>query len=190
MRKDFYIFRHGETDYNKQGRRQGQKIDAELNETGIAQAGELANGLVDLGIEMIYSSPLLRAKKTADIVGNRIGVAVEILEDLKEGCFGIFEGLLSSEIKEKYAKENKLWESMDEKDFDYALPLGESKREIAARMLRTLEGLLDEPYKKIAISTHGRITRLFLLTLGLNLEWMENGVFYHVVYEDGKWRVV
>lgn len=58
MHKDFYIFRHGETDYNKEKRWQGCGIDIPLNQTGILQAQELAKHLEGKGIEHIYSSNL------------------------------------------------------------------------------------------------------------------------------------
>lgn len=190
MRKDFYIFRHGETDLNKDGRRQGQKIDAELNETGIKQACDLAEKLTNVGLDIIYSSSLKRAKKTAEIVAEKLSIPVEFDENLKEGCFGIFEGLYSHEVKEKYAKEHELWESLDEKDFDYCLPYGESKREMSNRMHNVLEGLLNTKFNKIAISTHGRITRLYLYRHGMRLTCMENAAVYHVVYDNGKWFVV
>lgn len=189
MRKDFYIFRHGETDLNKAGRRQGQKIDAELNATGVAQAENLAKKLENSGIEKIYSSPLKRALKTASIVSDKLGVEIEFAEGLKEGCFGVFEGLYKHEVDEKYAEASRLWDSLDEKHFDYRLPQGESKRELSERMHGVLSSLIDSEYSKIGISTHGRITRLYLYSLGLKLEWMENAAVYHVIYEDGIWRV-
>ncbi len=57
-RKDFYLFRHGETEYNRLGLRQGQGIDAGLNETGRLQAQKLAVYLEEKEIEVIYTSPL------------------------------------------------------------------------------------------------------------------------------------
>ena len=65
MRKDFYIFRHGETDENLAKRWQGSGVDAPLNVTGIHQAQVLAEKINNLGIEVIYSSPLKRAQQTS-----------------------------------------------------------------------------------------------------------------------------
>ena len=71
MRKDFYIFRHGETDYNAQKRWQGQGIDIDLNKTGLKQAEDLAEKMQHLGLEIIYSSPLKRARQTAEFVAKK-----------------------------------------------------------------------------------------------------------------------
>ena len=68
MRKDFYLFRHGETDYNKEHRWQGCGIDVSLNSRGIIQAQELASRLRECRIEHIYSSGLKRALQTAQMV--------------------------------------------------------------------------------------------------------------------------
>ena len=65
MRKDFYIFRHGQTDYNKEHRWQGCGIDVDLNEEGLGQAERLAQKLEPYGLEHIYSSNLQRALHTA-----------------------------------------------------------------------------------------------------------------------------
>ena len=74
-RKDFYLFRHGETEYNRLGLRQGQGIDAGLNETGRLQAQKLAVYLEEKEIEVIYTSPLRRARQTAEIAAVRLCIA-------------------------------------------------------------------------------------------------------------------
>ena len=98
MRKDFYIFRHGETDYNKEKRWQGSGIDAELNENGMKQAEKLIENLVGKNVQIIYSSGLRRAIKTAEIVAAELGVETKIITDLHEGNLGQTEGMLKSEV--------------------------------------------------------------------------------------------
>ena len=93
MKRDFYFFRHGQTDYNIEKRSQGW-LDIPLNDRGIAQAHELAQKLSNINFECIYASPLSRALKTAEIVrGNR---DIEIIKDdgLKERNMGIIGGHL------------------------------------------------------------------------------------------------
>ena len=68
MRKEFYVFRHGETELNRQKRWQGSGMDYELNESGRQQAEELAQKLAGKGLEIIFSSPLKRALQTAETV--------------------------------------------------------------------------------------------------------------------------
>lgn len=91
-----YIIRHGETDWNKQRRLQGQS-DTELNEYGIRLAQITGEALKDIRFDHIFSSPLKRAYRTAEII--RDGRTVPIVTDdrLKEIGFGINEGV-SSEL--------------------------------------------------------------------------------------------
>ena len=86
-----YFVRHGETDWNKQKKIQGS-CDIELNEKGLAQALETAKLLKDKKIDIILSSPLKRAKKTAEIIAEQLNVDVEVVDELKERNFGGFEG--------------------------------------------------------------------------------------------------
>ena len=64
MKKDLYIFRHGETDYNLEHRWQGCGLDAVLNENGEEQARKLAEKVLSLGMTVLYCSPLVRAVQT------------------------------------------------------------------------------------------------------------------------------
>jgi probable phosphoglycerate mutase len=87
----FWYLRHGETDWNRQGLSQGN-IDIPLNELGLVQAREAAVRLRDRGITSIVASPLSRARVTAEIVGEALGVAVTIEPDLREVSWGVHEG--------------------------------------------------------------------------------------------------
>ena len=93
MTKNFYIFRHGETDYNLQRIWQGQKCDTELNQNGIEQACSLAERLAEKNIEIIFSSPLKRADKTADILAGKIEKPKFVVDALKEASLRVLEGL-------------------------------------------------------------------------------------------------
>ena len=91
MGRNIYIFRHGETDYNAEKRAQGW-IDIPLNDNGKKQAVLLAQKLADIKIDCIYSSPLLRALSTAEIVANKRQIKIIVNDGLKERYFGAFEG--------------------------------------------------------------------------------------------------
>jgi broad specificity phosphatase PhoE len=92
----FWFLRHGETDWNAQNLSQGN-VDIPLNETGLAQARSAALLLRNRGITSIISSPLSRAKVTADIAANLLGLPVEVDRDLREVAFGVQEGKPMSE---------------------------------------------------------------------------------------------
>ena len=91
MKRDFYFFRHGETDYNAEKRVQGW-LDIPLNNNGIAQAYELAKKLSDIKFDCIYSSPLSRALKTAEIVCEKTPTKIILEDGLKERNLGAFSG--------------------------------------------------------------------------------------------------
>jgi probable phosphoglycerate mutase len=92
----FWFLRHGETDWNAQNLSQGN-VDIPLNETGLAQARSAALLLRNRGIRNVISSPLSRAKVTADIAAAELGLPVQIDEGLREVAFGVQEGKPMSE---------------------------------------------------------------------------------------------
>jgi probable phosphoglycerate mutase len=87
----FWFLRHGETDWNARGLSQGN-VDIPLNPTGLAQARSAADVLRGRGIATIMSSPLSRARITAEMVGDALGVPVRIDDALREVSFGAQEG--------------------------------------------------------------------------------------------------
>jgi broad specificity phosphatase PhoE len=87
----FWFLRHGETDWNAQGISQGN-VDIPLNATGLAQARSAAAKLRNRGIATIVASPLSRARVTAEIVGEALGLPVATDPDLREVSFGVQEG--------------------------------------------------------------------------------------------------
>jgi broad specificity phosphatase PhoE len=90
-RISFWFLRHGETDWNAQGISQGN-VDIPLNATGLAQARSAAAKLRNRGIASIVASPLSRARVTAEITGEALGLPVAIDSNLREVAFGVQEG--------------------------------------------------------------------------------------------------
>lgn len=86
------ITRHGQTDWNVAGKIQG-RTDIELNKTGIEQAEETRDKLLNKKIDIIISSPLKRAKKTAEIIASGKEIPIFYDEDIRERGFGKYEGL-------------------------------------------------------------------------------------------------
>src|ERR1700761_5031386 len=87
----FWYLRHGETDWNAQGLSQGN-VDIPLNPTGLAQARSAAARLRNRGIATIISSPLSRARVTAEIAAEALSLPVHFDDDLREVRFGVQEG--------------------------------------------------------------------------------------------------
>lgn len=186
MRKDFYIFRHGETDFNKQGRWQGCGVNLPLNDTGIRQAEALADKVKGLGLEVIYSSPLIRAKQTAEIVANRLKREVRVLPELTEGCLGICEGMLKDDIAAKYPEKWAEWYS-DNMNMDTRWPDGESKLEMQQRMFKGFEKMLSAPENIIGVASHSGSMRYFFLAFGYGPHKMPNTALYHLIWQNGEW---
>ena len=191
MIKDFYIFRHGETFWNQQHKLQGS-TDIELNDNGRNQAHDLSERLTGKGIEVIYSSHLKRAFETAQIVSEKIGVAVHQEQQLREASFGDVEGCTFDDVIEKYGKD--LWESFRISNPIHNqghFPNAESPASVYSRVRGCLEKLIDHKYKVIGISTHGAVIRNFIHPLIEEDLWplpIPNCGIFHVRFEKGDWN--
>jgi broad specificity phosphatase PhoE len=163
MKKTVVLFRHGQTDWNKDGRVQGQ-IDIPLNDTGYQQAQELAERLVGLKLEIIISSDLQRAGMTGDIVARYNAIPIHYDPRLREAHFGNFQGFTSADVII-----NPLWNMWQNCDPLYdtiALPHGEVKESVRKRGVETiLDFVSNANYERIGISSHGYFIRLALCTL-------------------------
>jgi len=149
-----YIVRHGETDWNKARKVQGS-VDIPLNDYGRHLARGTAKGFTDIDFDVAYTSPLLRAKETAQIILE--GRDIPLIEDKKieEICFGIYEGMVcSNNDSEKFWAFDKLFTKPEE----YIPVEGESLEELSKRVgefLKALQEKYDGQDKKILIVTHG-----------------------------------
>ena len=149
---ELIVMRHGETDWNRQHRFQGQ-IDVPLNATGRAQAERLAQRLADEAFDVVVSSDLQRARSTAELAAGGRDIVSEPL--WREQSFGVLEGLDAPTIIERHPQ---LWAHWLRQDADYALPEGESVRAFHARVLQALQRLVQQhPGAKVAVFTHGGV---------------------------------
>ena len=103
-----YLIRHGETEANKTFQFQGH-IDNPLNSKGLCQAAALGQHYENIVLDEIYSSSMQRARQTAAPLAEAHGLTVQPLDELKEVCFGEWEGLSYDEIKEKWSDQLELF---------------------------------------------------------------------------------
>jgi broad specificity phosphatase PhoE len=96
-RRNFYFLRHGQTAWNVEGRFQGHS-DIPLNEVGLAQARDAAKILARCPIDLIVASPLIRARRTAEVVSEALDRPLLLDDELKERHFGALEGLVVNEV--------------------------------------------------------------------------------------------
>ena len=101
------LVRHGETDWNREGRWQGLS-DTSLNDLGREQARVLA-GTLDGTVDAVYSSDLNRARETAEILAEELDLEVRLDPRLRERGFGSWEGLTTPEIEERFGEAHRLW---------------------------------------------------------------------------------
>ena len=128
------IIRHGQTDGNVKGLVQGAGLDLPLNETGRAQAAAAAEKLLSLHLPVIYSSTMLRARQTAEIIAAGVGCPTVAVEGLEEVHFGEAEGMLSEDAHRIYGDVFEVINNEGHpRRFDVCLPGGESIRQSTER---------------------------------------------------------
>lgn len=146
-----YLIRHGETDWNLEGRCQGGS-DRPLNETGRRQAEAVAKRLRDMEFEAFYSSTLGRAYETASIIAKGHGQEVQETESLLELKQGAFEGLTYPELVENYSDFLEGWLRAPA---GLKVPGGESLQEVQTRAVAELERIIQRhPNGKVVVVGH------------------------------------
>jgi len=149
---ELIVVRHGETDWNRQHRFQGQ-IDVPLNDVGRAQAQRLAQRLAGERFDAVVASDLQRARATADVAVAGSSIASDPL--WREQAFGMLEGLDAPTIIEQHPQ---LWAHWLRHDADYALPGGESVRTFHQRVLQAMQQLARQyAGARVAVFTHGGV---------------------------------
>lgn len=148
-----YLIRHGQTDWNREGKIQG-RTDIPLNQTGLEQADCLAEALKGRPVTAVYSSPLSRARQTAEAVARRQLLPVIPAAGLREVDFGLWEGLTWKEIDKSYHQDFVNW---DQNPAEHAPTGGESGKDCRARAQTAVDQILAEAEGDAAIVAHGAI---------------------------------
>ena len=147
-----YTARHGQTEWNLEGRMQGH-IDIHLNDTGLSQAGKLAERFRNIPIGKIYSSDLSRALETAKIINEFHGVEIVIEPALRELNYGEYEGRLLSEVGELFNERQRQGMGM---------PGGEELEIFFKRVHNFLDKVTSSHDEDILIIGHGGTIRAVL----------------------------
>ena len=158
----YYLVRHGQTEWNTQGRTQGHG-NSPLTDLGISQAQNLAKALREYPIDMIYCSDLGRAVQTAQIVGKELNLDVVATDKLREMGFGVWEGMKMTDIETEYADLFNLWRNQPDK---LLVPGGEMLKDIKKRQDELID-YLNEKYKNkhILLVSHSVTVRVMLLSM-------------------------
>lgn len=156
-----YLIRHGESVSNVEERVQGQ-ADVDLSELGRRQAARVAARSRELVASApgndspweIWSSPLKRARHTAEMIAAAVGLPLHIEERLCELHAGIFQGHLWADLETQFPEAVAQWRSGD---VDYQIPGGESRAELAARGHEALQTLAARNVSGMIVVAHGGV---------------------------------
>ena len=192
-KKTIYIIRHGETDYNKQGIIQGRGVDSSLNQLGRQQALQFYRAYHHIGFNRIYTSELKRTHQSVDAF-LKVGYKHQILSELNEIGWGIFEGLKGdSESKRVYQSIVNDWSSGL---LDRCVEGGESPNSVFKRQKSGLQKILSTNDSSILICMHGRALKIFLCLLTdtplseMDRFYHQNLTLYQLEYDGKQFEVI
>lgn len=160
-----YLARHGETEWNRECRRQGQ-LDSPLTERGRMQAAAAGEALGGCAIGAVFHSPLGRAAETAEIVAELLSLPTFELADLAEVHHGDMAGLSEAQIDKRFPG---AFEERDRDKYIWAFPRGESYADAELRATAALNAIADTGTRRPLIVSHEMIGRMLLKQL-LGLE--------------------
>ncbi len=159
------LIRHGETDWNVEGRYQGQ-ADPPLNARGQAQAEALAEALRPAGLQVLYTSPLRRARQTAEVIACALGLPLHEEPRLMEIHQGAWQTRLHAEIERLYPETFQRWHT---EPWAVTPPGGESLHQVQQRVYAAVDDIrARHPHQTVGVVTH-RIPIALLLMRYENL---------------------
>ncbi|MDI7274817.1 MAG: histidine phosphatase family protein [Anaerolineae bacterium] len=161
------LTRHGQTEWNREERYRGQ-ADIPLNATGERQAAALAERLVAFPITALYTSPLQRAARTAQICAARLGLEAQPLQGLLDIDFGQWQGLTPEQAS---ARDPELYQRWLAAPGTVRFPGGESLEAVQRRAMEALETVIARhPAETVVLVAHMVVNKVLLCTiLGLDL---------------------
>ena len=181
-RRLVFMTRHGETDWNLEGRWQGH-TDVPLNDKGRAQARAVAEALRDAGLAGLVSSDLSRARETAEIVGASLGLGVAYVDaDLRERMFGVFEGLTRAECARLHPAAWRAWDEEQRPADGVELPSAVVAR-VTAAIGRAAERIAREGAPVLLVSHGGALRSVVHRATGLPVGPIANGAIYRIEWD-------
>jgi probable phosphoglycerate mutase len=179
-----YLARHGQTEWNVAGRRQG-RLDSPLTPRGLRQARRNADLLSSHQIDAIFTSPLGRARRTAEIVGETLGLPIQVLDELAEIAHGAWSGLTSAEIDAGWPGQRA---AREQDKYAFRFPDGESYADADVRAGRALAEVARSGARRPLLVSHEMIGRMLLRQLGVadSLQLRQSSDLIYRVRSDGE----
>ncbi len=191
MKKNIYIIRHGETEYNRLQIMQGRSIDMSLNETGTTQANAFHEQYKSIPFELVYTSELKRSRES---VKNFITATTHVIDDrITEISWGANEGKpIDNKVTQRFKRMMQEWSNGN---LEHSIPGGESGKSLRDRLQSFIKDLSTRKEKHILVCTHGRALKM-LITLLLNEDISEmekykhaNTGLYLMEYSDNQFKL-
>jgi broad specificity phosphatase PhoE len=186
--RTFYFIRHGQTEWNAIERMQG-RWNSDLNEHGLRQADENGRLLGGLDVEALFSSPLDRARQTADIISGYVDLPVTYDERIVEWDCGEWSGHLRTDVIARWPEE---WAAIHADPFHYRGPGCENYPDMFERARPFVEELRAVETDTIAVISHAMIGKVMIsILLGLDetetlaIYQPNDAVFRVTMGEDG-----
>lgn len=156
-----YIIRHGQTDWNVEGKIQGRQ-DIPLNDMGRRQARALADGMKSRPVASVYSSPQKRAMETAEAIAGPLGLTVKAVPQLMEIGYGDWEGRSAEDI---LTTDRELYESWWQHPATVAPPGGETLNQVDERCRQAWDMIRSGMKGDTAVVAHGGTLAYFIVHL-------------------------
>ncbi len=161
------LVRHGETEWNRQRRIQGNRSDTRLSQAGMKEAERLAAALAAERVDALYSSPLKRAAETARVIGEACRVPVQLLEELREIDVGELDGMFERELAGRY---EDAWKGLREGNATTPLPGGESLQDVQKRTSWAVDRILERHTDGTVVIVGHLLTNLAILCQALEMD--------------------
>ena len=186
---NLFVIRHAESQWNPIGRYQGL-LNPDLSERGEKQAKILAEELKNRGIKVVYTSPLLRTKRTAEIIAETLGVPLIEDERVIEIDHGVWSGKLVDEVKKEFPE---MFETWIREPWKVDFPDGENLRAVYERVKTFVEEIKKKhDGETVAVVSHTvPIRALYCAALNLPIEYFwsfgcDNASYSIIKFEEDR----
>ena len=191
---EILLVRHGETNWNREGRVQGYHADSPLTETGLEQARALARRMSTEALDALYSSDLGRTRQTVAPIMQSTSLPVYFDSELRERNYGTFEGKTFLEVERDFPE---AYAHFRTRDPHFAAAGGESTVQFHDRVIRAFERIASQAAgSRIAVVAHGGVLGvMYRRAMNIPIEaprnyTVANASISRFGYERGAWRIL
>ena len=188
------LIRHAQATGNIEGVFQGH-LDSGITDVGFKQLESLSERMKDIEFDAIYSSPLIRARETANAANKYHQLPITFFDELMEINGGDWEGIPFDSIPELYPELSEIWEN---EPYNFEAINGETMRDVCYRMVDTIGKIAqDNEGKTVCVVSHGCAIRNYISFLRYGtveklayVEWCDNTAIYTIEYENGVGKII